>query len=61
MDRLRAQFDPRLMARQRKAVDKGLAKARTRDSMQEVAKLTQVMTGGRASSLTRRRWCPSMS
>ena len=34
-----------LQARQRKMVDKGLAKARTRDSMQEVAKLTRMVDG----------------
>jgi len=45
MDELRAQFDSQLRARQRKAVDKGLAKARTRDSMQEVAKLTRMVDG----------------
>jgi uncharacterized protein (DUF2252 family) len=45
MDELRAQFESQLKARQRKAVDKGLAKARTRDSMQEVAKLTKVVDG----------------
>ena len=43
---LRAQFDSQLRARQRKYLDKGLAKARTRDSMQELAKLTRV-AGGR--------------
>jgi uncharacterized protein (DUF2252 family) len=45
MDQLRAQFESQLQARQRKAVDKGLAKARTRDSMQEVAKLTRIVDG----------------
>jgi uncharacterized protein (DUF2252 family) len=45
MDELRAQFDPRLTARQRKVVDKGMATARTRDSMQEVAKLTRMVDG----------------
>ena len=40
LDQLQAQFDSQLKARQRKMVDKGMAKARTRDSMQEVAKLT---------------------
>jgi len=45
MDELREQFAARLQPRQRKAVDKGLAKARTRDSMQEVAKLTRVVDG----------------
>jgi hypothetical protein len=46
IEQLRAQFDPRLGARQRKAVDKGMAKARTRDSMQEVGKLTRLADGG---------------
>jgi uncharacterized protein (DUF2252 family) len=45
MDELRTQFESELQPRQRKAVAKGLAKARTRDSMQEVAKLTQVVDG----------------
>jgi uncharacterized protein (DUF2252 family) len=45
MDQMRAQFDAQLQARQRKAVDKGLAKARTRDSMEEVAKLTRMVDG----------------
>jgi uncharacterized protein (DUF2252 family) len=45
MDRLRAQFESQLKARQRKVVDKGLAKARIRDSMQEVAKLTRLVDG----------------
>ncbi|MDQ2873449.1 MAG: DUF2252 domain-containing protein [Actinomycetota bacterium] len=45
MDELRAQFQPELEARQRRAVDKGLAKARTRDSMEEVAKLTNLVNG----------------
>jgi uncharacterized protein (DUF2252 family) len=45
MEQLRAQFDSQLQARQRRAVDKGLAKARTRDSMQEVAKLTRMVDG----------------
>jgi uncharacterized protein (DUF2252 family) len=45
MDDLRQQFASQLKARQRKAVDKGLTKARTRDSMQEVAKLTHVVDG----------------
>ena len=34
-----------LKARQRKLIDKGMAKARTRDSMQEVAKLTRLVDG----------------
>src|SRR4029079_5495851 len=41
----RAQFDSQLRARQRKLMDKGLAKARTRDSMQELAKLTRMVDG----------------
>ena len=45
MEQMRAEFESQLAARQRKAVDKGLAKARTRDSMQEVAKLTRVVDG----------------
>jgi uncharacterized protein (DUF2252 family) len=45
MDELRAQFDSQMKGRQRKAVDKGMAKARTRDSMQEVAKLTRLVDG----------------
>ena len=45
MEQLRAQFESQLQARQRKEVDKGLAKARTRDSMQEVAKLTRMVDG----------------
>ncbi len=45
MDQLRAQFESQLQPRQRKTVAKGLAKARTRDSMQEVAKLTRMVDG----------------
>ncbi len=45
MDQVRAQFTSQLTARQRKVVDKSLAKARTRDSMQEVAKLTRTVDG----------------
>src|SRR6266567_909914 len=45
MDQLRAQFESQLKTRQRKLVDKDLAKARTRDSMQEVAKLTRIVDG----------------
>jgi uncharacterized protein (DUF2252 family) len=45
MDQLRTQFESQLQPRQRKTVQKGLAKARTRDSMQEVAKLTRVVDG----------------
>ena len=45
VDELRKQFTSQLKARQRKAVDKGLTKARTRDSMQEVAKLTRMVDG----------------
>jgi uncharacterized protein (DUF2252 family) len=45
MDELRAQFDSQLHPRQRNYMDKGLAKARTRDSMQEVAKLTRMVDG----------------
>jgi uncharacterized protein (DUF2252 family) len=45
VNELRAQFDTELRARQRKMLDKGLAKARTRDSMQELAKLTRMVDG----------------
>jgi uncharacterized protein (DUF2252 family) len=45
MDQLRAQFDSQMKARQRKLVDQGLTKARTRDSMQEVARLTRMVDG----------------
>ncbi|MGD0937749.1 MAG: DUF2252 domain-containing protein [Streptosporangiaceae bacterium] len=45
IDQLRAQFDAQLDARQRKLVAKGAAKARTRDSMQELAKLTTTVDG----------------
>jgi len=42
---IRAEFDSQLKKRQRKMMDKGMAKARTRDSMQEVAKLTHLVDG----------------
>jgi uncharacterized protein (DUF2252 family) len=45
VDQVRAQFESQLKARQRKLVDKGLAKARTRDSMQAVAQLTRIVNG----------------
>ncbi len=45
MNELSAQFDSQLQPRQRRYLDKGLAKARTRDSMQEVAKLTRMVDG----------------
>jgi uncharacterized protein (DUF2252 family) len=45
MEELRGQFAGQLRARQRKRVDEGLAKARTRDSTQAVAKLTQMVDG----------------
>jgi uncharacterized protein (DUF2252 family) len=45
LDVLRQQGAAQLKARQRKAVDKGMAKARTRDSMQEVGKLTHMVDG----------------
>ena len=45
MDQLRAQFASQLKARQRKVVDEGLARARTRDSMQAVGKLTRIVDG----------------
>jgi uncharacterized protein (DUF2252 family) len=45
VDQLREQLDSQLKARQRKAIDKAAAKARTRDSMQELGKLTEVVDG----------------
>ena len=45
VEQMRAQFDAQLQERQRKLMDKGMAKARTRDSMQEVAKLTRMVDG----------------
>ena len=45
MDDFRARWDGLLKDRQRKALDKGLAKARTRDSMQELRKLTRIEDG----------------
>ena len=45
IEQLRQQAAARLQARQRKAVDRGLAKARTRDSMQELRKLTRIEDG----------------
>ena len=45
MDQLQAEYDSELKKRQRKAVGEGMAKARTRDSMQEVAKLTHLVDG----------------
>ncbi len=45
IDELRAQFESQLKKRQRKAVAKGVSKARTRDSMQELAKLTRLVDG----------------
>ena len=45
VDQLRAQYDSQLKARQRKVMDEGLARARTRDSMQAVGKLTRTVDG----------------
>jgi uncharacterized protein (DUF2252 family) len=42
---VRAQIDAQLRARQRKMLDQSLAKAHTRDSMQELGKLTRVVDG----------------
>ena len=44
-DQLQDQFGSELKARQRKAVGKGLTKARTRDSMEELGKLTTLVDG----------------
>ena len=54
LDELNAQFSTQMKTRQRKMVDKGMAKARTADSMQEVAKLTRLAAAGRGSSPARR-------
>jgi uncharacterized protein (DUF2252 family) len=45
MNELRAQFDSQLRTRQRKVIDKSLAKARTRDSMEQLGKLCRVTDG----------------
>jgi uncharacterized protein (DUF2252 family) len=45
IDEFRTRFDSLLRDRQRKLLDKGLAKARTRDSMQELGKLTRIEDG----------------
>jgi uncharacterized protein (DUF2252 family) len=45
IDEFRTRFDSLLKDRQRKLLDKGLAKARTRDSMQELGKLTRIEDG----------------
>jgi uncharacterized protein (DUF2252 family) len=45
MDELRAQFAAQLEPRQRKVVDEGMAKARTRDSMTALAKLARKVDG----------------
>jgi uncharacterized protein (DUF2252 family) len=45
IDEIRTRFDSQLQARQRKALDEGLAKARTRDSMQALSKLTRMENG----------------
>jgi len=45
VDQLRAQFGSQLKARQLKQVDKGMAKARTSDSMRELAKLARIVGG----------------
>jgi uncharacterized protein (DUF2252 family) len=45
VDELRNQFGGLLKQNQRKAMDKGMAKARTRDSMQELRKLTRIEDG----------------
>jgi len=45
VERLQAEFQSQLDKRQRKVLGKGLVKARTRDSMQEVAKLCEIRDG----------------
>ena len=45
IDQLRAQYQSKLSTKQRKLVAEGASKARTRDSMQELAKLTTTVDG----------------
>jgi uncharacterized protein (DUF2252 family) len=45
MTEVRAQLDAQLRARQRKYLDQSLAKAHTRDSLQELPKLTRIVDG----------------
>ena len=45
LDQVQADLRAQMGARQRKMADKAMAKARTRDSMQEVAKLTRLVDG----------------
>jgi uncharacterized protein (DUF2252 family) len=45
MDQIRAEFGSQLRAKQVKRVDAGLAKARTKDSMQALSKLTRLVDG----------------
>jgi uncharacterized protein (DUF2252 family) len=45
MDQLRSELDSQLHKPQRAAISKGLAKARTHDSMQELAKVTRQVDG----------------
>lgn len=47
LEDLRADLESQMKGRQRKALDKGMTKARTRDSMQALAKLTYEVDGGR--------------
>jgi uncharacterized protein (DUF2252 family) len=45
VEQLQTEYQSQLKARQRKLVEQGMAKARTRDSMQAVAKLTRAVDG----------------
>src|SRR5438067_12046693 len=45
VEQLRADLDSQMTMRQRKKFDEGVAKARTRDSMRAVAKLTRMVDG----------------
>ena len=45
IEELREQFEPKLSALQKKEVDRGVAKARARDSMQALSKLTRLVDG----------------
>jgi len=45
VDQVRKQFENRLTSRQQRSLDKGISKARTKDSMQALDKLTRIVDG----------------
>jgi uncharacterized protein (DUF2252 family) len=45
LEQMRAQYESQLKRRQREVIDKGMAKAHTRDSLEELAKLTRIVDG----------------